>query len=79
MGSTGLVFSNSIASALNPFPTIAGFAGSMFGCLQILGGAITSAILASIPETTQVPLSITLISCSLVGVVAFYKVKQAEI
>lgn len=43
---TSMVFPSAFAKALTPFPKIAGIAGSLFGFLQIAGGALTSTLLA---------------------------------
>lgn len=56
--SAGMVFSNAMAGAFHPFPHMAGIAGAMYGCLQILGSAIFTFI-ASILPPTQASLAIT--------------------
>ena len=53
----GLVFSNAMASAFESFGYIAGAAGGMYGFLQILGSAFTSAFIVRLHENTQVPLA----------------------
>lgn len=60
--SCGFIFANSVAGALNYFPKISGFASSIYGTLQILGGAIYSTIISYSPETTQLPLGIAFLS-----------------
>jgi Bcr/CflA subfamily drug resistance transporter len=70
--STGFIFANSLAGALNPFPKIAGFASSIFGSVQILGGAIYSTIISYSHTTNQYPLSITLFSTG-IGILLLLK------
>lgn len=53
----GSVFTNAATGALLPFPKSAGFAGALYGCFQMGGGAIGSLIMAAIPERSQIPLA----------------------
>jgi MFS transporter, DHA1 family, 2-module integral membrane pump EmrD len=64
----GVTFTNAFAGAFHPFSKIAGFAGALFGCMQILGGAIASGLMTVINEKDQTPLSIILI---VVGIAAY--------
>lgn len=59
---SGFVFANAFAGAFTPFPHIAGLAGSVFGSIQILGGAVASAIVAKLHDKSQIPLSIILMA-----------------
>lgn len=63
----GLAFANGSAGALHYFPKIAGSAGSLFGCMQILGGTLASALMAGVHASNQIPLSMVL---SLLGFAA---------
>ena len=63
----GLVFANGSAGAFHYFPRIAGSAGSLFGCIQILGGTAASALMAGLHANNQVPLASVL---SLLGLFA---------
>lgn len=76
-----MMFSNSFAGAFQPFGHIAGSAGALYGCIQLLGGSATSTLIATLNEINQIPLALVLISISLCGyicqLVAFsYAVKE---
>ncbi|WP_133127272.1 multidrug effflux MFS transporter [Legionella nagasakiensis] len=75
MGSS-LIFPNSSAGALMPFPKIAGTAGALFGFMQIFGGALSSSIMALLHDQTQLPLAIAFISMALLSILVFYGVKS---
>ena len=56
------------AGALHHFPKRAGFAGSLYGALQILGGALGTAVMALLPEHSQMPLACVLFIVSLIAI-----------
>jgi Bcr/CflA subfamily drug resistance transporter len=62
-----LVLSNAFAGALIPFRKIAGMAGSILGCLQGLGAAIASAVVAMLPDDSAIPLSLSYIGSSVIA------------
>lgn len=62
MWGAAITWANSFAGAFTPFAKIAGFAAALYGCFQILGGAIGSTLMAFIPEKNQIPLSIVLLA-----------------
>ncbi len=64
-----MTLANSFAGAFHPFAQIAGFAGALYGCLQILGGVIGSTAVAMIREVNQIPLSIILLC---IGIGAYF-------
>ncbi|HEY5259397.1 MAG TPA: hypothetical protein VIJ46_02035, partial [Rhabdochlamydiaceae bacterium] len=64
----GITFTNSFAGAFHPFAKIAGFAGALFGCVQIFGGAVGSGLMSLISGRNQIPLSIILIA---IGISAY--------
>lgn len=70
MGSS-LVFPNSSAGALTPFPKIAGMAGALFGFVQILGGAISSSVIAFTQEENQFPIAIVFIITAFLSMLVF--------
>lgn len=69
IASTSFVFANAYANAMTPFGKIAGIAGSLFGFAQIIGGAVSSTIVAHLHERSWLPLSILLCVLAAVGVV----------
>lgn len=70
MGSS-LVFPNSSAGALTPFPKIAGTAGALFGFMQILGGAGASSLVALSHDQNQLPIAIAFIITALLSILIF--------
>jgi len=64
---TSFIFPNAFAGALTPFPKIAGFAGAIFGFMQIMGGALSSLTLSYLPKDNQMPLSVVFIALALLG------------
>ena len=76
IGATGFIFANSFAAALGPFPKIAGIAGSIFGFMQIFGGAVSSGVLANLHEKNQVPLAVVLVICASVALVTYWRIRK---
>lgn len=66
----GLTLSNAFPGASHPFAHIAGSAGALYGFLQILGGVISSALMAWLPESNQIPLGIVLAFFGLMAVLS---------
>ena len=66
----GFTFSNAFAGAFHPFPRMAGAVGALYGCLQIVGAAAASALIAGLPDTTQMPLAGFLVTLSLLAITA---------
>ncbi|MCH9631650.1 MAG: Inner membrane transport protein YdhC [Chlamydiia bacterium] len=52
------IFPNVFAGAFTPFGKIAGYAGALYGFMQVAGGAALGSIISFLPSTTPVPLSI---------------------
>ncbi|MCE0722606.1 Bcr/CflA family drug resistance efflux transporter [Legionella sp. PC1000] len=75
MGSS-LVFPNSSAGALTPFPKIAGTAGALFGFMQILGGAGSSSLVALSQDQNQLPIAIPFIMTALLSILIFHFFKH---
>ncbi|MGQ3888735.1 multidrug effflux MFS transporter [Legionella sp. CNM-1927-20] len=75
---SSLVFPNSSAGALTPFPKIAGTAGAIFGFLQILGGALSSSAIALFHDESQLPMAMTLLITSLISMLIFYGLKPVK-
>jgi predicted MFS family arabinose efflux permease len=70
------VFPNAFISAIKPFPTIAGAASALYGCLQIAITFITSIIVAVLNEKTQLPMGILLIVAAILGMGLYNWLKQ---
>jgi MFS family permease len=58
---SSFIFSNAYAGAMQPFSQMAGTAAAIFGFLQILGGAISSALMSLAHTQNQIPLAIILL------------------
>lgn len=66
---SGFLFSNAMTHALHPFGHIAGIAGGLYGCLQVLTGSATSLLLSHFHQNTQLPLAIIFTSLGVIGLV----------
>jgi MFS transporter, DHA1 family, 2-module integral membrane pump EmrD len=63
----GLVFANAMTGAFQPFPHMAGIAGGLYGCLQVMGSFISSWGVAHLPHTNQTSLAALLLSLGLIS------------
>lgn len=63
-GST-FIWPNAFAIAFTPFGQIAGYAGALYGFMQIGGGAVMGILMSYLPETNQLPLALTMLLCSI--------------
>ena len=67
-----LVTPNAIAAAMEPVPHMAGFASSLIGCLQTLGGSVVGYVLGAIYDRTALPLALGVaVSATLVAIIYF--------
>lgn len=71
VGST-LIWGNAVALAFEPFSHIAGYAAAVYGCVQIIGGAVFSYILSTIVETSQLPLAAMLAGSGFTALMSYY-------
>ncbi|MDF1654564.1 MAG: multidrug effflux MFS transporter [Coxiellaceae bacterium] len=58
------IWPNAFAIATKPFGHIAGFAGSVYGFMQIAGGGALGLLVAHLPSTSQTPLALIFIGCA---------------
>ena len=70
--SIGLVTPNVANSMLAPLAKMAGAASALFGCVGMLGGAFSSAVIASIPSKSAVPLTVVMTMCSALALTTFF-------
>lgn len=70
-GST-FIWPNSYATSFTPFGHIAGYTGALYGFMQTCGAGVLGGLMAFLPENNQLPLAITLVSCSLLAF-GFYR------
>ena len=69
--SSTLIWPNVFAAAFTPFGHIAGYAGALYGFMQMIGGAIFSALISYLPEYNQVPLACVIILCPTICYIIF--------
>ena len=58
------IWPNLFARAFTPYGDIAGYAGSLYGFMQVIGGALVSAVITMLPTNDQGVFAITIIICS---------------
>ena len=68
------IWPNLFARAFTPYGDIAGYAGSLYGFMQIIGGAAVSAIITILPADDQGVFAITIILCSSLAWIVYEKV-----
>jgi len=68
MFGSGFVLTNAFAGAFHFFSKIAGFAGALYGFLQIFGGTVSTGIMATLHAKNQIPLAVFIIS---IGIISF--------
>ena len=61
-----------MVGAFSPFPQLAGVAGGLYGCLQLLTGCIVSAVFTRITLHNQLPLALSYIGLAAAGLIIFY-------
>ena len=72
--SFALIFPQSVAGALQPFPHIAGAASSLIGFIQQIIGAITAVVVAALTFGTQAAIAHGILFWSLFGLWAYWRV-----
>lgn len=78
LGSTFL-WPNAFAMAMTPFGDIAGYAGTSYSFMQLSGGAVIGALVAHLPDSSQVPLGLLFMSTALISLLLFkFLPKQAS-
>ncbi len=65
------IWPNAFADAFIPFGKIAGYAGALYGSMQIVGGAAISGLVAHIPTYNQIPLALIFIIPSILAWMSF--------
>lgn len=67
------IWPNTYAGAFTPFGKIAGYAGALFGVMQIGGAALIGSFAAFLPDTNQLPLATIYFLCPLAAWITFEK------
>lgn len=64
LGST-FIFANTFAGAFAHCGKVAGFAGALYGTIQVSGASVIGALAAYLPDNNQIPLACIYMGCSL--------------
>lgn len=72
-GST-LIWPSAFAGAFGPFDKIAGYAGALYSFMQIGGAALMGALIAFLPDTDQIPLSLIFIIPPILALIILEKI-----
>ena len=75
MFGAGFVFTNAFAGAFHFFSSIAGYAGALYGTIQVFGGTVFAVIMSFVYSRTQIHLAIALI---VVGALNFFLQKMGH-
>ena len=70
------IWPNLFAIAFTPYGDIAGYAGSLYGFMQVIGGAVVSASLALLPENDQTIFAACIIVCASIAWTVYEKVAR---
>lgn len=68
----GFVYPNAAALAFGPIKRHTGIASALYGGIQLFACALTSALVAHLPETNAMPLSLVMFSLSCVLCIIYY-------
>lgn len=69
--SSSFIWPNAYAKAFTPFGKIAGYAGALYGFMQIGGAAVLGSILAYLPDNNQLSIGYVVIICSILAFTSF--------
>lgn len=70
--SLGFITPNTTAQALAPFSRLAGSASALIGAMQMLFGAMISAVVSVVLGQSSVPVLVVMLICSLIGSILLY-------
>lgn len=62
-----MIWPNAYATAFTPFGKIAGYAGALYGFMQVGGGAVIGGIISHLPAANQIPLALVMLIASLLA------------
>lgn len=65
------IWPNAYAAAFTPFGKIAGYAGALYGFMQISGGGVLGSILAYLPDENQLSMGYVMIICAVFAFISF--------
>ncbi len=73
---TSFIFANATAGAFTHFGHIAGYAGSLYSSIQLLGGAVFSAYISHLNTSSQVPMAWLFIASGALAWLAFLCIRE---
>jgi DHA1 family bicyclomycin/chloramphenicol resistance-like MFS transporter len=71
MVACGVIIPTAVHGALEPFPATAGVASAVRGCLQMLTGAVASAMVAQLYRGTPVAMTLVMAVCAAASLIAW--------
>lgn len=71
---TTFIWSNAFATAFIPFGDIAGYAGSLYGFMQLMGGSLIATFASHLPDKTQLPIACIIMITSLLAFIIHNKI-----
>ncbi len=72
-GST-FIWPNAFALAFTPFGHIAGYAGALYGAMQIGGGAVITGLISLLPDSNQITLGLTIVLTTIIAWIVLEKI-----
>ncbi|MGC6404321.1 MAG: multidrug effflux MFS transporter [Candidatus Comchoanobacterales bacterium] len=69
---SGFIFPNLFAGAMVPYAHMAGYAASLYSCIQMLGGFCSGSLLSYVPETSAFPMGIVMIIGGVVPMMVYW-------
>ncbi len=78
IGST-FIFANAVAAAFTPFGHIAGYAGSLYSSIQLLGGVIFTALLSHFNTSSQLPMGWMFVASGAFAMAVFVVIAKPKI
>lgn len=70
---SSFIWPNAFATAFTPFGKIAGYAGALYGFMQLGGGAVLGGLVSYLPESSQIPLACVMLFASIFAWVFYEK------
>lgn len=74
----GFIFSNAMACSMRMFPSRAGAAASLQGCLMIAIGSMSSAVISAINIESNLAVAIAFLCLLIIAFIAFHRFVQGE-
>ncbi len=72
------IWPSAFAGAFGPFGKMAGYAGALYGFMQISGASVIGTLVSYLPHQNQIPLALVFISASLLAWIIFEKIVYVQ-